>query len=218
MTMNRGYKATLGLALLVGAGIVGIAGAQGMMGGGQGFHGMHGGGMGMVQGCTMMGESGGMQGMMGGGPGGMGMHGGMMSGGGMGKGMYGGMGMMGGIDLDEGQHAQLRERRSAHRHEQFSRMAKMMDLREEMHALMHSERPDPDAVRELHGRMADLHGEMMAERIRMRNDVRGMLTDEQRERLRAPRQGERGMRGEPGMHGGEGHRGQYREHHRSQSE
>lgn len=57
MTMNRGYKAALGLTLLVGAGVVGIAGAQsmqGMMGGGQSAQGMHGGmmqggGMGMMQ-------------------------------------------------------------------------------------------------------------------------------------------------------------------------
>jgi len=205
MTMNRGHKAALGLALLVGAGVVGIAGAQGMqgmMGGGQGAQGMQGGGMGMMQDCPMMGdESGGMQGMMGG----------MMPGGGMGmsgKGMHGGMGMMGDLELDEDQQAQLRERRSEHRHEQFARMAEMMDLREEMHALMGSERPDPDAVRELHGRMADLHGDMMADQIRLRNDMQDMLTDEQREQMHE-RMGER--RGGMGKEQGRGD--DHQQHH-----
>ena len=173
MTMNRGYKAALGLALLLGAGAVGIAGAQGMqgmMGGG-----MHGDGQGgMMQDCPMMGGgSGGMQGMMGG-------------------------GMMQGLDLDEEQQAQLRERRSEHRHQQFGRMAEMMDLREEMHALMAEDRPDPDAVRELHGRMADLHGDMMADRIRLRNDMQDMFTDEQREQMRERMHERRGdLGGEP---------------------
>ena len=211
MTMNRGYKAALGLALLLGAGAVGLAGAQGMqgmMGGG-----MHAGGKGgMMQDCPMMGgDYRGMQGMMGGAMhggghgrmmqgGGMGMHGGMMQGGAMD--MYGGRGMMRGLDLDEEQQTRLRERRSEHRHQQFSRMAEMMDLRDEMHALMHSERPDPDAVRELHGRMAELHGDMMADRIRLRNEIQDMLTDEQREQMRQRMRDRRGgMGGEPGRGG-----------------
>lgn len=202
MTMNRGYRAAFGVALLVGAGVIGIAGAQGMqgmMGGGHGGQGMHG-GKGMMQDCPMMGgESDGMQGMMGGG-----MHGGGQGG----MGMHGGMGMMGGLDLDEDQQTQLRERRSEHRHEQFSRMAEMMDLREEMHALMHSDRPDPDAVRELHGRMADLHGDMMVDRIRLRNDMQDMLTDEQREQMRERMQERRG-----GMDSERGRGGYHQRHH-----
>ena len=206
MTKNRGYKAALGLALLLGAGAVGLAGAQGMQGmmGGS----MHGGGKGgVMQDCPMMGgDYRGMQGMMGGamhggGQGRTGMHGGMMQGGAMG--MYGGMGMMRGLDLDEEQQTRLRERRSEHRHQQFSRMAEMMDLRDEMHALMHTERPDPYAVRELHGRMAELHGDMMADRIRLRNEMQDMLTDEQREQMRERRGG---MGGEPGRGG---YRGQH---------
>ena len=210
MTKNRGYKAALGLALLLGAGAVGLAGAQGMQGmmGGS----MHGGGKGgVMQDCPMMGgDYRGMQGMMGGamhggGQGRMGMHGRMMQGGGMGMhggmmqggamDMYGGMGLMRRLDLDEEQQIRLRERRSEHRHQQFSRMAEMMDLRDEMHALMHSERPDPDAVRELHGRMAELHGDMMADRIRLRNEMQDMLTDEQREQMRERRGGMGGDRG-----------------------
>ena len=194
LTRHRGYKAALGLALLVGAGSAGIASAhQGMMGGG-----MQGGGQGgMMQDCPMMGG-----GMMGGGSGGMQ---GMMGGG---MGMHDGMGMMRGLDLDDDQHARMRERRSEHRHQQFSRMAEMMDLRDEMHALMRSERPDPDAVRELHGRMADVHGDMMADSIRLRNDMQEMLTDEQRETMREHMREQRG-----GMRGGRDGGGQQRQHH-----
>lgn len=167
MRIKQGYKVAFGLALLLGAGMLGTVGAQGM-------HGMMGGGMhgsgqdGMMQGCPMMGgDSGGMKGKT---------HGGMKD--------HGGMDMMRQLDLDEDQHARMRERRSEHRHEQFRRKAEMMDLREEMQALIHSERPDPEAVRELHDRMADLHGDMMADRIRLRNDMHGMLSDEQRKRMR----------------------------------
>ena len=194
MTTNRGYKAALGLVLLLGAGTVGIAGAQGMMGGG-----MHGGGEGsMMQDCPMMGgDSGGMQGMMG--PG-MDMSG---------KGMHGGMGMMQGLDLDDDQQASMRERRSEHRHQQFGRMAEMMDLREEMHALMQAERPDPDAVRELHGRMAEIHGDMMADRIRLRNDMHDMLTDEQRRQMREHMQKERRGMGDERSRDDDDHQGHH---------
>jgi len=39
-------------------------------------------------------------------------------------------------------------------------------------------------VQELHGRMAELQGEMMAEMVRMRNAMHDLMTDEQREQLR----------------------------------
>lgn len=230
MTMNHSRKtAALGLALLLGAGTAGIAGAHGMMGGG-----MHGDAQGQGHGSMMHnspmmgGRGGGMQGMMGGGQGPMmggmrGMHDGgmgMMQGSGMGMsgpGMQGSMGMMGGLKLDSEQQAQLRELRSEYRREQFARMADMLDLRDEMHALMAEQRPDPEAVRELHGRMADLRGDMMADRIRMRNDIEDMLTDEQRQRMREYRREGRSMPGGQGMPGDGGHRGQQQGHHGSQN-
>ncbi|MDN3519050.1 hypothetical protein QWY84_15640, partial [Aquisalimonas lutea] len=98
-----------------------------------------------------------------------------------------------------------------HRQERFARMADMLDLRDEMHVLMAEQRPDPEAVRELHGRMADLHGDMMAERIRLQNDMQDMLTDEQREQMRERMQerpgrmdGERGRSGDHQRHHGGG--------------
>ena len=145
----------------------------GMMGEGSGMSQMMGGsGMrGMMASCPMMQGGGGMGGMMGG-------QRGMM------PGMKSPMDMSG-IDLTDDQQSQARELRHAHREEQYQRKARMMNLREDMHALMRSDSPDPDAVRDLHGRMAEVHGAMLADHVRLRNAMREMLTDEQREALDA---------------------------------
>ncbi|MGY6566497.1 MAG: Spy/CpxP family protein refolding chaperone [Halomonadaceae bacterium] len=166
-----------GLALAIGTTASGLTLAQGMgpgggmMGGGTG-PGMMGGGMG--------------PGMMGGG-----MGPGMM-GGGMGPGMMGGdmmpcpmmdggKGMM--QMLEPEQRSELRELMREHRPTQFERMGQLMNLRDDLMAAMHAERPDPEEVQAIHAQMAELHGEMMAEMVRMRNAMHDLLTDEQREQL-----------------------------------
>ncbi|MBE0487973.1 MAG: Spy/CpxP family protein refolding chaperone [Halomonas sp.] len=173
----RKHTLALGLALALGAGSAGAALAQGMPDSQPG------------QGSGMMG------GMMGGGgQGGMGpgMMGGMMSGGGQGGMMGGGMmpcpmmaegmGMMSMLEPD--QRSQMRELMQEHRPAQFERKGRLMNLRDDLMAEMHGERPDPEQVQALHGRMAELHGEMMAEMVRMRNAMHDLMTDEQREQLR----------------------------------
>ncbi|PWG64514.1 Spy/CpxP family protein refolding chaperone [Sediminicurvatus halobius] len=225
MIANRTYKAALGLSLLLSAGAVGTASAHGMMGGG-----MPGGAQsqGMMENCPMVGAMmhGGYGPMMGGyyGMPDMHEHGmGMMQGGGMGMpgmgmGLSGpGAGMMSGLELEDEQQERMRERRSEFRREQLTRMADMLDLRDEMHALMAEQRPDPEAVRELHGRMADIRGEMMAERVRMRNAIQDMLTEEQRQRMHEYRQGGRGMPGSQNMPGNGSPMGQQQGQHGSQS-
>ena len=120
-----------------------------------------------------------------GGQGGMGpgMMGGMMGGGMMPCPMMGeGMGMMSMLDPD--QRSQMRELMQEHRPAQFERKGRLMNLRDDLMAEIHGERPDPEAVQELHGRMAELQGEMMAEMVRMRNAMHDLMTDEQREQLR----------------------------------
>ncbi|RAR57078.1 MULTISPECIES: Spy/CpxP family protein refolding chaperone [Halomonadaceae] len=162
------YKQVIAIALASGLGIAtsGAASAHGMHQGTQGAGGM----------------------MMGGGQAGMGP--GMMMGGGQGGMMpcplMGGMGAMGGAAamLDDEQLSTLREMRKAHRSAYFERMGEMMNLREEMLLLMQADRPDSEEVKTLHGQMADLHGEMMADEVRMRNQMQDLLTDEQRERMR----------------------------------
>jgi len=201
------YKQVIAIALASGLGIAtsGAASAHGMHQGTQGAGGMMigGGQAGMGPGMMMGGGQGGMGPgmMMGGGQGGMGP--GMMMGGGqggMGPGMMmgggqggmmpcplmGGMGAMGGAAamLDDEQLSTLREMRKAHRSAYFERMGEMMNLREEMLLLMQADRPDSEEVKTLHGQMADLHGEMMADEVRMRNQMQDLLTDEQRERMR----------------------------------
>ena len=113
---------------------------------------------------------------------GSGMMGGMMGGGMMPCPMMGeGMGMMSMLDPD--QRSQMRELMQEHRPAQFERKGRLMNLRDDLMAEMHGERPDPEQVQELHGRMAELHGEMMAEMVRMRNAMHDLMTDEQREQL-----------------------------------
>ncbi|MGR2739115.1 Spy/CpxP family protein refolding chaperone [Billgrantia sp. Q4P2] len=136
-------------------------------------------------------------GMMGGGMGGGMMGGGMMGGGMMGGGMMGGgMGpgmmpcpMMSGEAksllpmLDQEQRSELRELIHEHRPTQFERMGQIMNLRDDLMAAMHAERPDPEEVQALHAQMAELHGEMMAEMVRLRNAMHDLMTEEQRQQL-----------------------------------
>ncbi|PAU75011.1 Spy/CpxP family protein refolding chaperone [Halomonas salipaludis] len=190
----RKHTLALGLALALGASGSGIALAQSMPTNqpnqGSGMTGGSGGQGGMGPGM--------MSGMMGGGQGGMGpgMMSGMMGGGqgGMMKGMMGGgmmpcpmtdgagIGMMQEM-LEPEQRDEMRALMQEHRPAQFERMGRLMNLRDDLMAEMRGERPDPEEVQALHGRMAELHGEMMAERVRLENTMNDLLTDEQRQQL-----------------------------------
>ena len=194
------HKQLLATVLVVSLGLAasGGAAAQGMQqdnqGSGAGMMGGQGGNMMGGQGGYMMGGQGGMmgqQGMMHGqgqgqgqGHGMMGGQGhGMMGGGMMGPGMMGQQGMMSGM-LNEQQQREMREMRQEYRSAHFQRMGEMMNLRDDMMELMQGERPDPEEVQALHGEMATLRGEMLADQVRMRNQMQDLLTDEQREQLR----------------------------------
>ncbi|HDZ47393.1 hypothetical protein LCGC14_0056900 [marine sediment metagenome] len=163
----RKHTFAFGLTLALAASGTGIAFAQGMMGDQAG------------QGRSMMG------GMMGGGQGGMGpgMMGEMMGGGMMPCPMMGGasMGMMSMFDDD--QRSEMRELMQEHRPAQFERMGRMMNLRDDLMAELHGDRPAPDEVQTLHGQMAELHGEMMAEMVRMQNAIHDLMSDEQRQQF-----------------------------------
>lgn len=163
----RKHTLAYGFALALAASGTSVALAQGMMGDQAG------------QGRSMMG------GMMGGGQGGMGlgMMGGMVGGGMMPCPMMGGasMGMM--SMLDDDQRSEMRELMQEHRPAQFERKGRLMNLRDDLMAEMHGDRPDPDEVQTLHGQIAELHGEMMAEMVRMRNAMHDLMSDEQRQQL-----------------------------------
>ncbi|SFU96286.1 Spy/CpxP family protein refolding chaperone [Halomonas korlensis] len=178
----RKHTLALGLALALGASGSGVALAQSMPDSQPG------------QGSDMMRGSGGqggmdpgmMGGMMGDGQGGMGpgMMRGMMGGEMMPCPMMGGagMGMMQEM-LDPEQRDEMRALTQEHRPAQFERMGRLMNLRDDLMTEMRGERPDPEKVQALHGRMAELHGEMMAERVRMQNAMHDLMTDEQRQQL-----------------------------------
>jgi Spy/CpxP family protein refolding chaperone len=144
--------------------------------------------MGGHHGNMMTGEQGGMGlGMMGGGQGrtGPGMMKSMMGGGMMSCPMMGGaaMGTMHEI-LEPEQRKEMRNLMQEHRPAHFEKMGRMMNLRDDLMAEMQQSRPDPEAVKKRHARMAELHGEMMAEMVRMRNAMQDILTDQQRQQLR----------------------------------
>ncbi|MEA2117554.1 Spy/CpxP family protein refolding chaperone [Halovibrio sp. HP20-50] len=176
----RKHTIALGLVLALGASGAGVALAQGMPESQPG------------QGSDMMRGNSGQDGM---GPGMMGsdMGPGMMSGG-MGPGMMGssempcpmmggtGMGMMQSM-LEPEQRDKMRELMQEHRPAQFERMGRLMNLRDDLMAEMHGERPDPEQVKTLHGELAELQGEMMTEMVRMRNTMHDLMTDEQRQQL-----------------------------------
>ncbi len=184
----------VGLVVAVAASGAAIGHGSGGAGSGQG--GMMGAEQ-KEQGSGMM-MDGSQGGMMGGGHGGMGS--GMMGGGhdGMGSGMMKGMmgggmmscPMMGGAGmgtmhemLEQEQRKEMRNLMHEHRPAHFERMGRMMNLRDDLMAEMQQTRPDPEAVKERHARMAELHGEIMADMVRMRNAMRDLMTDEQRQQL-----------------------------------
>ncbi|MGE6779873.1 Spy/CpxP family protein refolding chaperone [Vreelandella titanicae] len=149
--------------------------AQGMNQGAQGQGNMMGGQGGMGSGMMMGSQEGMYPGMMMGGQSGM-----------MPCPMMGGMGTMSGMAgmLDEQQMSTMREMRQEHRAAQFERMGEMMNLRDDMMQIMQAERPEPEEVKALHAQMANLHGDMMADNVRMHNQMQDLLTDEQREQMR----------------------------------
>ena len=161
----------IGLTMVVGLSMSGIAFAQGMGAGAMSGQ--------MRDNPEMMG--GGMSGMSGmGGMGGM-DHGSMMGNMMPCPMMKGGMGMMPMLDGD--QHIQMRELMHEHRPAQFERMGHLMNIRDDLMAEMRNERPDPEQVQNLHAQMAEIHGTMMADMVRMHNAMHDLLSDEQRQQL-----------------------------------
>ncbi|WP_205739004.1 hypothetical protein [Vreelandella alkaliphila] len=152
----------LGLAMALGASGTGVALAQGMPESQP------------VQGGDMMRGGMGQGGM---GQGGMGLS--MMGGGMMPCPMMDttGMNMMQSM-LEPGQRDEMRELMQEHRPAQLERMGRFMNMRDDLMAEMHGERPDPEQVKTLHSELAELHGEMMIEMVRMRNTMHDLITDD----------------------------------------
>ncbi|MFP4147760.1 MAG: Spy/CpxP family protein refolding chaperone [Halorhodospira sp.] len=88
------------------------------------------------------------------------------------------------LDLEGEKLAKMRKLRRAYRELEAHIWVELAEKRDDMAELMAVERPDPEAVEELHARMAELQGELIAERVRMRNEMLGLLDEEQRQRFR----------------------------------
>ncbi|WP_201170065.1 Spy/CpxP family protein refolding chaperone [Halorhodospira halophila] len=88
------------------------------------------------------------------------------------------------LELEGDKLAEMRKLRRAYREFEAHVGVELAEMRDDMAELMAVEQPDPDAIEELHGRMSELQGELLAERVRMRNEMIGLLDAEQRERFR----------------------------------
>ncbi|MHB8729276.1 MAG: Spy/CpxP family protein refolding chaperone [Sulfuricaulis sp.] len=147
--------------------------------GGIGPHGM---------GPGMMGGSyGGMgSGMMNGSYGGMGMMGmgqGMMGGAGMGAGMMG-FGPVRYLDLSDEQRAKINKIGDAERKQHWAVMGQMMEEQNKLRDLYYAAEPDPKKVGAVYGQISKLRQQMLETHIQAANEMRQVLTKEQREQLR----------------------------------
>ncbi len=151
---------------------------------------------------TRMGQThpwmtGGGMGMMG--PGMMGP-GTMMGGGMMGPGMMpGGMGMqaMHGLDLDQ---EQVQKMTQIHRELATKHAGMIADMQQQHWQLrqeLAKDRPDPETVGKLYGRMFEMRRQMIQDRVKAMNRLRDTLTEEQREQFREMMDDR--YRGHPGM-------------------
>ncbi len=157
----------------------------GMMGGGYGGYGygpgmMMGGGYGMM-GSGMMGMM--MGHMMGGGYGGYGMMGpGMMMGSGYG-GMMGMGGMLPYLNLSPQQWGQVRALASSRLDKMADLRAKLFQQRLELYNLISPGKVDPAKVKKLFAKMAELKAELFLTGLGYLQQVKKMLTPEQKKQL-----------------------------------
>lgn len=147
--------------------------------------GSHGSGYGMGPG--MMGGGHGHMGMMGGG---YGM--GMMD---MGSGMMGG-GALGMLDLSDEQRTKIEKIHDEERKQHLTVMSKMLDAQSKMRELYAADEPDPKKVGAVYAEMARLQQQMLETHVQSSNQMKALLTKEQREQIRKWHRGGWGSRGD----------------------
>ena len=130
-------------------------------------------------------------GMMGGGHGGMmgGGSPGMMGGSGMmgGHGMTGGHGMMGGyaaLDLNDAQRQKLAALGEQARRASWDAMGQLQSEQYKLRELLRADPVSASAVVDQQARVDELRRQVLKSRIEARNEMAGVLTPEQRQRLR----------------------------------
>ena len=145
--------------------------------------------------------------------GGYGMGPGMMNGsyGMMGSGMMGGyggyghgyMGMMGTgmpgmLNLTDEQRTKIEKIHLEERKQHLAVMGKMLDMQSKMRELYAADEPDPKKVGAVYGEMAKLQQQMLETHVQASNQMRALLTKEQREQFKQWHRGGWGSRGSMG--------------------
>ena len=123
-----------------------------------------------------------------------------MMGGGMGMmgdyattpGMMGGMGMMGSggmmghpamLGLSADQQNKLRRIQRETRRQHWANMGKLMDAQEDLQELLAADKPDAAAIGRAYARVVELERPIAEAHRRAMNEMRALLTDEQKERV-----------------------------------
>jgi Spy/CpxP family protein refolding chaperone len=136
--------------------------------------------------------------------GGYGMGPGMMGGYGMGPGMTG-AGPLVGLELTREQQKQMVRIETELGKHNWALQGKIIDARGELLELYADETPDPKKIGAVYGKIFDLRRQMIEAAIEAKNRQRAVLTEEQREKLRAGSYG--GINGDYlRNYGGIGHR------------
>jgi len=108
------------------------------------------------------------------------------------RGQYGGMmahgmGMMNIPDMDGKQRSSFRSMMRKQRSENYSMMAEMMDIRDELADAMSEETVDAEKVDKLYMKLFEKKRQMAGNAIILRNKMHGMLNEEQKEWLKKNR-------------------------------
>jgi len=116
---------------------------------------------------------------------------GMMGGYGSGYGMMGmmGPGMMGygdfyGLDLSDAQREKINKILDGERKQMWVTMGNMMDAQSKLRDLYDTDQPDPKKVGAVYGEIAKTQQRMIESQVQAQNQIRNVLTKEQREQLR----------------------------------
>ena len=102
---------------------------------------------------------------------------------GMGPGMMMGYPMMHRLGLSDDQRAKVRKIIEQHHKEMWSAMGDMIEARNKLRDLYDEDRPDPAKVGAAFAEVSKFRRQMLEVRLRIRNEIREVLTPQQREQL-----------------------------------
>src|SRR3989344_2705918 len=129
---------------------------------------------------------------------GSGMMGSWMMGGFCGHGHMGmmGFGALGMLDLTDDQRTKFEKIHDEERKQHFAVMGKMLDVQSKMRDLYAADEPDPKKVGAVYAEMARLQQQMLETHVQSSNQMKALLTKEQREQIRKWHRGGWGSRGD----------------------